>query len=178
MKTEELGIPGVRLIRLNRYRDARGSNLSTYRRSEYKEAGIKEEFTQDLLSYSKRNVLRGLHYQKPPKAQAKLVAVLEGKIFDVVVDLRRGSGSYRKWLGVILSSEHSEMLYIPKGLAHGFCVLSDRALVMYKLSAEFEPSLDAGIVWNDPQIGVKWPVGSPIISRRDASLPTLSESEG
>ncbi|MDA4122210.1 MAG: dTDP-4-dehydrorhamnose 3,5-epimerase [Thaumarchaeota archaeon] len=175
-ESRRLKIPDIILIKRNGHRDKRGYTTRIYDRSEYKSAGIGEEFVEDLLSYSVRNVLRGLHYQEPPKAQSKLVAVLQGKIFDVAVDIRKRSKNYGQWAGVTLSSENQTLIYIPKGFAHGYCVLSRGATIMYKLSEEYDPSLDRGIAWNDPRIGIKWPVDSPIISQKDASWPPLRDS--
>jgi dTDP-4-dehydrorhamnose 3,5-epimerase len=139
--------------------------------------GIHDEFVQDLLSYSIKGILRGLHYQKQPKAQAKLVAVLRGKIFDVAVDIRKGSPTYGKWVGITLSSNDNAMLYVPKGFAHGFCVQSDEAIIFYKLSSEYDANLDRGVAWNDPEIGIKWPIDAPIISNKDTKWPVLRNAD-
>ena len=151
--------------------------METYRRSEFAQFGITDDFVQDNHSYSKGPVVRGLHYQKPPKAQAKLVSVSSGRVFDVAVDIRVGSPTFGSWVGMILASESREMLYIPSGFAHGFCVLDDEAELSYKVSCEFSPENDRGIAWNDPDVGIEWPIRNPIVSDKDSSLPTLAETD-
>jgi dTDP-4-dehydrorhamnose 3,5-epimerase len=170
---QSLALPGVILVHAGRFGDDRGFFMETYKASAFAAAGLPLPFVQDNLSYSARGVLRGLHYQKHPRAQAKLVSVLRGRILDVAVDIRRGSPTYGQWLSHELSADEGAMLYIPTGFAHGFCVLSDEAQVLYKVTAEFDPALDRGIVWNDPQIGVHWPLADPILSPKDAQLPPL-----
>ncbi len=128
-------------------------------------------------SRSQRGVLRGLHYQKRPKPQAKLISVMLGEIFDVAVDIRRGSPTYGSWISAVLSGNDDRMLYVPEGFAHGFCVLSDQAEILYALAAESDPVLDRGILWNDPRIGVSWPLESPILSQKDSSLPLLEAAD-
>lgn len=157
--------------------DQRGFLLETYKRSEFAAAGIPDVFVQDNHSHSVRGVLRGLHYQKPPKAQGKLITVSRGTIFDVAVDIRQGSPTYRRWVGVTLSSEDRRMLYIPAGFAHGFCALSDEADVVYKVTEEYAPELDRGILWNDPDLAIAWPLPQPILSRRDAQLAPLRAAD-
>jgi dTDP-4-dehydrorhamnose 3,5-epimerase len=132
---------------------------------------------QDNFSSSKRHALRGLHYQKSPKAQGKLVAVASGHIFDVAVDIRQGSPSYGRWLGVELSDENHNMVYVPPGFAHGFCVLSAEASVVYKTTAEFAPDFERGIVWNDRELAIRWPTDSPILAPKDAALPTFRQAD-
>ncbi len=170
---QQLEIPDVVMIEPVRLIDRRGLFMETYKRSQFAEHGI-PEFVQDNFSSSTRGVLRGLHYQKPPKAQSKLVLVLSGEIFDVAVDIREGAPTYGHWLGVTISGKDPRMLYIPDGFAHGFCVLSEKASVLYKTTAEYDPDMDRGIIWSDPQVGVRWPVDQPILSERDAKLPTLA----
>ena len=128
------------------------------------------KFVQDNFSYSKKNVLRGLHFQKNPKAQAKLVSVLKGEIFDVAVDLRKNSSTYMKWVSEILSEKKHNSLYIPEGFAHGFCVLSNSAYVMYKVNSHYSPEFDSGIVWNDTELNISWPTLEPILSIKDQNL--------
>lgn len=160
------------------FRDKSGSFRETYRKSAMAGIGLAVDFVQDNVSYSVKGVLRGLHYQKAPKAQAKLVTVLHGEIFDVAVDIRKGSPTYGKWVGVTLRGERNESLYVPEGFAHGFCVLSDHALVSYKVGgSEYAPECERGIAWNDPEIGIDWPVGRPILSERDANLPFLRDAD-
>ena len=150
--------------------------MESYKYSEFFAFGIKERFVQDNHSRSKKGVLRGLHYQRHPKAQGKLVRVVVGEIFDVAVDLRLNSPTYGKWVGERLSAENKRMLYIPPGFAHGFCVLSEEAEVLYKTTEEYSPDHDAGIIWNDPEIGIDWPIERPILSPKDAALPMLRET--
>jgi len=172
-----LAIEDVILIEPKIFTDDRGFFLETYKKSEFKEYGITKEFVQDNHSHSARGVLRGLHYQKNPSAQGKLVRVFKGEIFDVAVDIRRGSPTYGKWVGEILSEDNSRMLYIPPGFAHGFCVLSNEADIVYKVTAEYDPECDRGIIWNDPQLNVQWRIADPILSKKDASLPLLNDAD-
>lgn len=174
---KRLEIPEIVLVEARRFADDRGVFAETYKRSAFSAHGIRETFVQDNLSHSRRGVLRGLHYQKHPKAQAKLVTVLRGEVFDVAVDLRRGSPTYGRWVGLTLSAEPFRMLYVPTGFAHGFCVLSESADVVYKVTEEYAPDLDRGIIWNDPEIGIEWPVAEPILSAKDAQLPSLREAD-
>jgi dTDP-4-dehydrorhamnose 3,5-epimerase len=173
---ERLEIPDIILVEPRVFQDDRGFFMEAYKYSEFAAAGIPDRFVQDNRSRSGRRILRGLHYQEHPKAQAKLVHVTQGEIFDVQVDLRRGSPTYGQWVGRTLSDENHRMLYVPEGFAHGFCVLSDGAEVVYKVSAEFDAALDRGILWNDPEIGIAWPIEDPILSPKDSALPRLDES--
>jgi len=170
---KRLEIPDVVLIEPKVFRDDRGFFMESYKRSEFVDFGIDEMFVQDNHSRSRRGVLRGLHYQNPPRAQAKLVRVIDGEIFDVAVDIRKGSPTYGRWVGVYLSDENMRMLYIPVGFAHGFLALSDVAEVLYKTSDEYSPEHEAGIVWNDPEVGIDWPVEEPVLSPRDCRWPGL-----
>jgi len=172
-----LAIPEIIMVEAQAFADDRGFFLETYKHSEFAAYGITARFVQDNLSHSVQGVLRGLHYQKHPQAQDKLVTVARGRIFDVAVDLRQGSPTYRRWVGVELSAESGRMLYVPAGFAHGFCVLSSAADVMYKVSAEYARDLDRGIAWNDPEIGVDWPLTTPILSVKDAALPLLRDAD-
>ncbi len=174
-KFTRLAIPEVVLIEPRVFPDERGFFMETYKYSEFAAFGIREEFVQDNHSRSVKGVLRGLHYQRAPKAQGKLVRVVVGEIFDVGVDIRKGSPTYGKWVGERLSAENKRMLYIPPGFAHGFCVLSEVAEVLYKTTEEYAPEYDAGIRWNDPEIGIRWPIEHPILSQKDAALPRLRE---
>lgn len=169
-----LDIPGVVLIEPRVFTDNRGFFLEMYKSSSY-EATIPLNFVQLNHSQSSKNVLRGLHYQKKPAAQAKLVTVIRGEVFDVAVDIRRGSPTYKQWVGVKLSADNHHLLYIPPGFAHGFCVLSDVADVMYYTSGEYSPEHECGIVWNDPEIGVNWPTTDPIVSSKDMELKMLRD---
>jgi dTDP-4-dehydrorhamnose 3,5-epimerase len=149
--------------------------METYKASEFKANGIDVDFVQDNHSCSKRSVLRGLHFQRPPFEQAKLVRVLIGTVWDVAVDLRQNSTLYGKWHGVTLSEENHLMLYIPPGFAHGFITLSEQAHLLYKCTAEYDRASEGGIRWNDPDIGIDWPMSEVIISDRDAALPRLKD---
>jgi dTDP-4-dehydrorhamnose 3,5-epimerase len=170
-------IPDVVLIEPRVFPDARGFFMETYKRSEFAAHGLDEVFVQCNQSRSTRGTLRGLHYQRNPKAQGKLVRVLSGEIYDVVVDMRKGSPTYGKWLGALLSSEKKQMLYVPVGLAHGFCVTTDEADVCYMTTAEYAPEFEAGVIWNDPELAIEWPIREPELSPRDRSWPPLREAE-
>jgi len=168
-------IPGVMLLEPAAHPDSRGYFLELYHQEKYLEAGISAEFVQDNFSHSVRGVLRGLHYQLR-KPQAKLVTALSGEVFDVVVDIRRGSPTFGKWAGAKLSAENKRQLFIPEGFAHGFCVLSEGAEVVYKCSRLYDPQDDRGILWSDPGIGISWPFAPREISTKDAAWPTLEEA--
>ena len=174
---ESLAIPGVTLVKPRVFSDTRGFFLETYKRSDFTGAGIPADFVQVNHSHSLVNVLRGLHYQKNPAAQGKLVTAVRGAVFDVAVDIRQGSPTYGSWLGEVLSEENHHLLYIPPGFAHGFCVLSDRADVIYRVTAEYAPALDRGVLWNDPDLAIEWPVENPILSEKDANQPRLREAD-
>lgn len=178
IKTE---IPEVILIKPKVFSDERGFFMESYKKSEFEKAGIDTDFVQDNHSKSIKGVLRGLHYQKEPAAQGKLVRCIKGRIFDVAVDIRKGSPTYGKWVGYELSEENKLMLWIPKGFAHGFLTLSEEAEIIYKVSgAEYSPQHDAGIIWNDKTINIKWPIDSIeniILSEKDKNLPTLENAE-
>lgn len=174
---EPLAIPEVVAVRPTRRRDARGFFEEMYRKSAFVEAGLDLPFVQDNFVRSTRGVLRGLHYQLPPVPQGKLVGVASGRVFDVAVDLRVDAPTFGRWVGHTLDSEIGEMLWIPPGFAHGYAVLSDVADVVYKVTAEYAPELDRGVLWNDPAIGVEWPLEDPIVSERDASQPLLAAAE-
>lgn len=171
-----LEIPELVLVELRRFEDQRGFFMETYKRSEFVAHGIAESFVQDNYSRSARGVLRGLHFQEPPRAQGKLVIAVLGGVFDVAVDIRLGSPTYGRWVWEVLSAENGRMLYIPPGFAHGFCVSSEVADFVYKVTDEYAPECDAGIRWDDPAIGIDWPVVEPIVSPKDAVLPLLEEA--
>ena len=173
---QHLTIPDVVLIEARSFKDDRGFFLETYKMSEFAAHGVPGPFVQDNLSHSRRGTLRGLHYQKQPKAQGKLVMALSGEIFDVAVDIRRGSPTYGRWVGLTLAAGDCRMLYVPPGFAHGFCVLSQTADVTYKVTEEYAPLLDRGVLWNDPDIGIQWPITSPLLSPKDAGLPLLRDA--
>ncbi len=172
-----LRLDQVILVEPRTPQDERGFFRETYKYSEFAEGRIPEHFVQDNQSRSNMGVLRGLHFQKQPKAQGKLVNVIQGRIFDVAVDIRKGSPTFAQWVAVTLSGEEGNMIYIPPGFAHGFCVLSATADVVYKVTAEYAADLDRGIVWNDPQIGIAWPIATPCLSPKDANLPCLKDAD-
>jgi dTDP-4-dehydrorhamnose 3,5-epimerase len=167
-------LPGVSIVEPQVHRDARGFFLETWAGPKYAEHGITTTFVQDNHSRSMRGTLRGLHLQWP-RAQAKLLRTVVGEIFDVAVDVRRGSPSFGRWVGVVLSAENFRQLYIPEGFAHGFCVLSEVAEVEYKCSDVYVPDDEITVLWNDPAIGVRWPVNEPLLSKRDEVGKTLAE---
>lgn len=169
-----LAIPEVVLITPSLRSDDRGFFMETYKRSDFADAGIPDTFEQVNHSNSVQGVLRGLHFQRPPRAQSKLVRVVAGRIFDVAVDLRPKSQTRGAWVGAELSSDNRMLLYIPAWCAHGFCVLSERAEVVYHTSTEYSPDHESGIMWNDPALGIGWPVAEPILSERDMRWPLLS----
>lgn len=176
---ERLYLPEVVLIKPKIFTDERGFFLEIFKHSEFKSFGIKDFFIQGNMSFSKKGVLRGLHYQRHPKAQGKLVMCLKGEIFDVAVDIRKGSPTFGEWVSVILSEKTKNMLWIPEGFAHGFLVLSEYAEVLYLVTgSEYAPQYEGGIIWNDPDIGIDWPlegIKEPILSPKDKTLPKLSE---
>lgn len=174
---KQLAIPDVRLIRARVFRDERGFFLMSHRQSIFDRNGLPLRFVQDNVSQSARGVLRGLHYQKAPAAQGKLVMPLAGEIFDVAVDIRRDSPTFGHWVGERLEAGTGAMMYIPPGFAHGFCVLSDSALFAYKVTAEYAPETERGICWNDPAIGIRWPIDQPLLSEKDARLPPLARAD-
>lgn len=171
---KRLAIPEVLLIEPRVRTDSRGFFVETYKRSEFAAAGISEIFVQENHSSSLHGVLRGLHYQRPPHAQSKLVRVISGKIFDVAVDLRPRSATAGKWVGIDLSAEDKKMMYVPDWCAHGFCVLSEYAEVAYHTSKEYSPDHESGIMWNDPSLGIKWPIRNPVVSDRDTRWPMFA----
>ena len=175
MKIIKCKIEGLLIIEPVVFGDERGFFMETYSRKKYCEFGIDVEFVQDNHSRSTRNVLRGLHYQINP-GQEKLVRVLSGEVFDVAVDIRRNSPTFGKWEGCLLSETNKRQFYVPKGFAHGFCVLSDTAEFAYKCGDYYSPENERGIAWNDPDLAIDWPVKNPILSERDKKQPKLSET--
>ncbi len=174
---KKLEIADVILVEPRTFPDDRGFFMESYKESEFIKNEINIKFVQDNYSHSSKGVLRGLHYQKDPKAQAKLVMVIKGEIFDVAVDLRKNSPTYGKWVGEILSEQNHRLLYVPEGFAHGFCVLSDEVDVIYKVNNEYSPENDRGILWSDPEVGVNWPIENPIISEKDTKQPLLKNAD-
>ena len=174
---KKLEIPDIILIEPKVFGDARGFFFETYKKSEFVKNGIGIDFVQHSHSKSENGTLRGLHYQLNPDAQAKLVRVVSGEIFDVVVDIRKNSPSYGKWVSQTLSGENKKMLYIPEGFAHGFCVLSNSSEVIYSFTKEYNSNSDRGIIWNDSEIAIEWPISKPILSNKDLALPLLRDAE-
>lgn len=174
MKVSKTELEGVLIIEPKVHSDLRGSFYESYVKKKYEEHGIYDGFIQDNHSMSRKGVLRGLHYQENP-GQAKLVRVTRGEVFDVAVDIRKGSPTFGKWSGVRLSDENHRQLYIPIGFAHGFCVLSESAEFLYKCSEYYAPSGERGILWNDPDIGIAWPIKGPILSEKDERHPRLRD---
>jgi len=174
MKVIESDLPGVLLIEPEVRGDARGYFMETWNVARYEQAGLSARFVQDNVSYSARGALRGLHFQNP-NAQGKLVYVLQGEVFDVAVDIRVGSPTFGRWTGITLSGDNKRQMYIPEGFAHGFCVTSERALFAYKCTDFYNPEAEAGVLWNDPDIGIDWPVKLPILSDRDKNAPRLKD---
>jgi dTDP-4-dehydrorhamnose 3,5-epimerase len=178
VKVVETEIPGVVVLEPKIHADARGTTFEGYNRRAFREAtGLDVDFVQDNFSKSRRDVLRGMHYQiKQP--QGKLIRAFVGEIFDVAVDLRRSSPTFGKWVGRSLSAENNRMMWIPPGFGHGFITLSDSAEVMYKMSDFWAPQHERAVLWSDPQLAIRWPLrGEPVLSPRDAAAPGLSEAE-
>lgn len=175
MKIISLAIPDVKLIEPDVFGDNRGFFMETYRADQFKEAGIPTNFVQDNMSSSRKGVLRGLHFQKDPYSQGKLVRVVRGEVFDVAVDLRKGSPYYGKWVGDFLSEENKRSLYVPNGFAHGFCVVSDEAVFHYKCTEFYHPEAEGGLRYDDPTVNVEWPkIDMPFLtSPKDEKAPFL-----
>lgn len=174
MKVIETDLSGCLVIEPKVFGDARGFFMETWNRGRYAEHGIGPDFVQSNLSRSARGVLRGLHYQWP-NPQGKLVSVLEGEVYDVAVDIRRGSPTFGRWAGVILSAENKRQLWIPEGFAHGFVSLSESALFAYLCTTAYDAQADASVRWDDPTIGIDWPVSNPSLSDKDATAPLLAD---
>jgi dTDP-4-dehydrorhamnose 3,5-epimerase len=167
-------LEGLLIIEPDVFGDQRGFFVESWNRQRYREAGITEDFVQDNFSYSRRGTLRGLHFQQP-RPQGKLVSVWQGEVFDVAVDIRRNSPTFGRWLGLNLSAESKRQFYLPPGFAHGFAVLSETALFHYKCTEFYSPKDEVGFRWNDPAIGIDWPVEAPTLSSRDAQAPPLED---
>jgi len=174
MRVRETELPGVLVLEPQVFRDDRGHFLETFRDDRYAEAGIPGPFLQDSLSSSGRGVLRGLHLQWP-RAQGKLVYVPQGEVFDVAVDVRPGSPTFGRWTGHVLSGENGHQVWIPPGFAHGFQVTSERALFAYKCTAHYDPAGEVAVRWDDPDIGIRWPLADPVLSPRDAAARALAD---
>ncbi|MEM7160273.1 MAG: dTDP-4-dehydrorhamnose 3,5-epimerase [Myxococcota bacterium] len=174
MKVTHTKLKGVVIIEPAVYADTRGFFLETFAQKRYQEAGLPSDFVQDNMSKSSKGILRGLHLQHP-FGQGKLVQVVQGEVFDVAVDVRVGSPTFGEWIGTTLSGENHRQVYIPPGFAHGFCVTSEDALFSYKCTEAYHRETEMGIIWNDPKVGIEWPVSEPSLSPKDAAFPTLAE---
>ena len=172
MKVIDTALPGCLVIEPTVFGDDRGFFLETWNADRYAKRGLPDRFVQSNVSSSARGVLRGLHYQWP-NPQGKLVSVLEGEVYDVAVDIRRGSPHFGKWSAVILSAKNKRQVWIPEGFAHGFAVLSEQALLSYLCTAQYDKEADANVRWNDEAIGIDWPIGDPVLSVKDATAPFL-----
>jgi dTDP-4-dehydrorhamnose 3,5-epimerase len=177
MKVIETKLAGAVIIEPKVLGDPRGFFMETWHRDRYKQAGIPGNFVQDNLSRSRYGVLRGLHYQDP-NPQGKLVQVLLGEVFDVAVDIRPGSPSFGDWVGVTLSASNKRQFFVPAGFAHGFCVTGDEALFAYKCTDFYNPAGEGSILWNDPDIGIRWPIDEPVLAEKDARAPRLRDVFG
>ncbi len=172
-----LALPDILLVEARIIKDDRGFFQEMFKASAYAANGAPAVFVQDNHSRSQRGVLRGLHYQLEPQAQGKLVMAVRGAIFDVAVDIRRGSPTFGRWVGEELSDQNGRQLYVPPGFAHGFCVLSEEVDIWYKTTSEYAASAERGLRWNDPAVGVAWPVAAPSLSPKDAQMPLLADIE-
>lgn len=178
MKVHDTALEGVKIIDPDVFEDQRGFFMETFSEMKFAEYGFDRSFIQDNHSLSKEaGVLRGLHYQLNPKAQSKLVRVVTGAIYDVVVDIRRGASTYGQWESFIISASNKRQLLVPKGFAHGFCTLIPNTEVLYKVDEFYSPEHDRGIAWDDPALGIDWPVLKPILSEKDAKHPVLADAE-
>jgi dTDP-4-dehydrorhamnose 3,5-epimerase len=174
MRVTKTILNGVLMVEPQVFDDTRGHFMETYQRARYADAGIDVNFVQDNLSFSRKGTLRGLHFQHP-HGQAKLVQVLVGHVFDVTVDIRSSSPTFGRWLGIHLSDVNKRQVFVPEGFAHGFSVVSDTALFLYKCSDLYAPDCEGGLLWSDPDIGIKWPVEKQILSEKDAKYPRLKD---
>ena len=174
MKVTPTKLPEVLLIEPRIFPDARGHFLETYQADRYRDCGVPSRFVQDNLSYSLKGVLRGLHYQLG-RPQGKMIWAVQGRIFDVVVDIRKSSPRFGRWLSLEFDGDSCRQLYVPEGFAHGFCVLSAEAVVIYKCTDYYAPAEERGIIWDDPGLGIDWPVKDPLLSPKDLIFPTLQQ---
>lgn len=174
MNVIQTEIPGALIIEPKVFGDARGFFLETFQAQRYRDAGIRESFVQDNHSRSARGVLRGLHFQKQ-HPQGKLVSVTRGEVFDVAVDLRKDSPAFGRWVGVALTEDNHRQFYVPPGCAHGFCVVSEFADFQYKCTDYYHPQDEGALIWNDPDIGIRWPLENPVLSAKDAAAPRLRD---
>lgn len=177
MKIINTKLDGVKIIEPKVFEDHRGFFMESFNLKKFEELGLNSNFIQDNHSLSKeKDVIRGLHYQQPPTAQTKLVRVVTGAIYDVAVDIRKGSPTFGQWVGVILSEENHRMLLVPKGFAHGFCTITENTHVQYKVDDYYSAGHDKGIRWNDPGLSIDWPTSTPILSEKDSQQPMLQEA--
>lgn len=174
MNVMMMDIEGVLVLEPKLFGDARGGFMEIWNRDRYMEAGLCAEFVQDNVSLSSKGVLRGLHFQHP-QSQGKLVQVLQGEVMDVAVDIRVGSPTFGQHVSCLLSEENHRQLYVPEGFAHGFCVLSETALFLYKCTDFYNPQAEGGILWNDPALEIDWPISAPLLSERDSHFPCLQD---
>ena len=172
LKIETTPLKGLLIIEPVVYTDDRGHFLETFQQLRYRENGVPTAYVQDNLAFSHKNVLRGLHFQVN-YPQAKLIQAISGEIFDVAVDVRPGSSTFGRWSAVRLTADNHRLLFVPEGFAHGYCVISESATVMYKCSEYYHPDDEGGVLWSDPKIGIDWPVRQPVVSDKDARLPPL-----
>jgi dTDP-4-dehydrorhamnose 3,5-epimerase len=173
MRIDATKLAGVFVIEPDVYQDDRGYFYESWSERRYAEQGLPERFVQDNVSRSSKGALRGLHLQVPPMSQGKLVQVLEGEVFDVAVDVRIDSPSFGQWVGETLSAQNRRQIYIPPGFAHGFCVTSEHALFAYKCTQYYAPGGELSVLWNDPDLGIVWPIKAPLLSKKDAEAPRL-----
>lgn len=179
LRVEETALRGVLILQPHAFKDERGFFMESFNQQRFEEAvGREVAFVQDNHSRSTRGVLRGLHYQLPPRAQGKLVRVVAGEIFDVAVDMRRSSENFGRWIGIVLSAEKCNQLWIPAGFAHGFLTLSDSADVLYKATDYYDSASERSVAWNDPDLGISWNLtGEPVLSGKDATAPSFAAAE-
>jgi dTDP-4-dehydrorhamnose 3,5-epimerase len=175
MEVTKTFIEGLLVIQPKVFHDERGYFYEPYNKKMFTEIGITEEFVQDNQSFSQKGVIRGLHFQNPPSAQAKLLRILQGSIWDVVVDIRKASPTYGKYFGVELSAENKTIFYVPKGFAHGFVTLEDNTLLLYKCSDFYNKAAEESLVWNDPEVGIPWKINNPILSEKDLNGKKLRD---
>jgi len=175
MEVTKTFIEGLLIIQPKVFHDARGYFYEPYNKKVFTEIGIPDEFVQDNQSFSQKGVIRGMHFQNPPHAQAKLLRILQGSIWDVAVDIRKGSPTYGKYFGIELSAENKIIFYVPKGFAHGFLTLEDNTLLLYKCSDFYNKASEESLVWNDPEVAIPWNINNPILSDKDLNGKKLSE---
>ena len=173
MKIVKTSLSGLLIVEPKVFADGRGYFLETFQHLRYRESGMPAEFVQDNLAFSYKGVLRGLHFQIQ-YPQAKLIQAVAGEIFDVAVDVRPGSATFGRWFAVRLSAQNRRQLFVPEGFAHGYCVTSETATVIYKCSDYYHPEDEGGVLWSDPQVGIEWPISHPVVSDKDSQLPALA----